>query len=104
MTYKLVRAREVAGADPKKFNAMQEFFQDFLKNDSELTSDSNNNTGEFTMEVAVNSETGIEAMASGIIALKAAAQKADLHLYLQKVECDDDEGNTYHLKFSGICH
>lgn len=104
MTIKLVRAKEVAGADAQKFQSMLGYFKQYLKAEGEIASNTNKNTGAVTIEVEITSESGIEAIAAGVIALKAAAQKADLHLYLQKVECEDEEGDLYHLKFSGICH
>lgn len=102
---RLVRAKvETAGVDTAKFQAMLSYFKQYLKSEGEVTSDTNKNTGAVSISLDLTSDSGIEAVASGVIALKAAAQKADLHLYLQKVECEDDEGDVYRLKFTGICH
>lgn len=104
MNFKLVRHKEVAGVDTDKFNTMLGYFKHYLKAEGEISSNTNKNTGAVSIGIDITSDSGIEAIASGVIALKAASQKADLHLYLQKVECEDDEGDVYHLTFTGVCH
>jgi len=108
--YVLVRARrETAGVNPQKFEKMQTYFKKYLNKEFNVDHKIDSDTGAAEITFSISGDSGLEALTSSIIAVKAAAQKAEVHLYIQKVEVEGNESEEtgekeYSITFRGICH
>lgn len=111
MTYRLVKAKTevTAGVNPESFKKMIAYFKRYLNKELDVQYTTDDDTGAVKIYFGVSADTGLDALASSIIAIKSASQKADVHLYIQKVRLesrDNEESGVkeYHINIEGICH
>ncbi len=114
MTYRLKRAENsnskvTAGVNEESFRKMIAYFKRYLNKELDVQYTTDDDTGATEIFFGVSADTGLEALTSAIIAIKSASQKADVHLYIQKVGIEtrnnEESGlKEYHINFKGICH
>lgn len=110
MTYKLVKGtKETAGVNPETFKKMIAYFKKYLNKELDVQYTTDDDTGAMKISFGIEADSGIDALSSAIISIKAAAQKTDLHIYVQKVNLEstdnEESGNKeYSITFEGICH
>lgn len=102
------RLLEVAQIDGERLRIMLGHFKQFMspaKTDYNYRQD--DDTGAISIDITVEKDSGISALSAVIAALEAAAEKREVHLFIQKVSVKQQsskKNKTYSIRVEGICH